>query len=574
MIRAGVAAVGVSGLLVLLTWTMLTDAAHLINDFPSDSWLMQHQAASLRESHVPSLSLTANAAAFYPAFAFYGGTLFVFGGAITLLTGSADAAQIIMYLLALASAYGGWLWLARLAGLRSWPSHAPAILYVTAAYTVTNINVRQDLAEIVATSAIPPLVASALSVLRAERLRAGPAGALAASTIAFGGSHNLTLLWGTTILAIAGLAVAAGVPQARRQVSRHGALRVLAVVAPALAVNGWYLLPDLAYHSDTVIAQRIGEWKELLRGSHPEVGVKSLFALGRSSAIPGVGLVLTLPVLAMGWVAAVALTARAQWHGTWVRILAVLALLTTGVLVMVAHPRWLLALPDPWLMIQFSFRLMTFAVFGICGAVIAALVLVNRGGYRWLTGLLLPILMISVIEAAVQRQEAPRSKSTLIAEIDRYVPFNAGDFAGMELDQRSPGASSRTLILVRADVRRGQMVRDLRASPGDLIYTNLMTPARMLEVEGARIVGRWPGPPAATGWQTRWGLVLQIDGDAVPGKAHIEIRQARSSPIVAGRIISLFGLLGLAMNAVVMVRAARRRRRVSVSAGWHSRVLP
>ena len=59
-------------------------------------------------------------------------------------------------------------------------------------------------------------------------------------------------------------------------------------------------------------------------------------------------------------------------------------------------------------MIQYSYRLGTFVLFGICGAIIAALVLADRGGRRWLTALLLPVLAFSVIGAGIQRHEAPR----------------------------------------------------------------------------------------------------------------------------------------------------------------------
>ena len=105
------------------------------------------------------------------------------GAVISLVVGSAWTAQAIVYLLALGAAYGGWVWLARLAGLRSWQVHAPALVYVTAPYVITNVDVRQDLTESVATAVIPLLLASALSVLRADRLRAGPVAALAMSTL-------------------------------------------------------------------------------------------------------------------------------------------------------------------------------------------------------------------------------------------------------------------------------------------------------------------------------------------------------------------------------------------------------
>ncbi len=551
---------GIAALLVMVNWTSITDPAHFDGDFHADSLFMKHQAAYLRQSPIPSLSMTAEVAAFYPIFAFYGGTLFVLGGLVTLLVGSGNAAETILSLLALAAAYGGWLWLARLAGVRSWPAHAPAILYVTTPYVVTNINVREDFAELVATSMMPLMVASALSILRADRLRAGPASALAVSVMLFGGSHNLTLLWGTTILAVAIAAVAVGVPSARRQLSTQGLLRVGLIAVPAMAVNAWYLLPNLAYHSDTIIANRIDEWKALLDGAHPELGARYLLALGRPSSLEP-GLTITLPVLAMAWVVVVALVSRAYWREAWARILAILAIVTFSVLALMTHPQGIRALPDPWQMIQFSYRLETYALFGICGAMIAGLVLIDRSERRWLTGLLVPILAFSVIGAVIQRHEAPRGQAPLQSPIDRYAPFSVGDFADAKLGRIAPPSGQLPLTIRRANVKRGRVVGSVPAGPGDLLYTTLMTPSKMLHIEGAKVVGRWPGPPAGPRWQTRWALVLQVADDAQPGKARIVIEQARSVPIVAGRIISLLGLLTLtAVGAALLVGAVRRRR--------------
>ena len=561
IVRAGAVVLGIAALLVMLNWTTITDPVHMDADFHTDSWFMEHQAASLRQSLIPSLSMTADAAAFYPIFVFYGGTLFVLGGLVTLLVGSGDAAETILSIFALAAAYGGWLWLARMAGLRSWVAHAPAILYVTAPYVVANINVREDFVELVATSAMPLMVASALSVLCADRLRAGPAAALAVSVVLFGGSHNLTLLWGTTILAIAILAVVVGVPSARRQVSTRGVLRVLLIVVPAISVNAWSLLPNLAYHSDTIIASRIDEWKALLGGPHPELGAKYLYALGRPSKLEP-GLSITLPVLAMAWVVVAALVSRGQWQGAWARMLAVLTVLTAGILTVMTNPQWIRALPDPWQMVQFSYRLETYALFGICGAMIAALVLVERSGRRWLTGLLPAILVFSVIGAAIQRHDALRGGKGHVLNIDKSAPFSVGDFNDAKLRKVPRASDDSPLVFTRADVKRSRIVRDVRAAPGDLLYTSLMTPSKLLHVDGARVVGRWPGAPAGPGWQTRWALVLQVADDAQPGKARIVIEQTHSLPVVAGRIISLLGLVTLAGIGAVMVAGAMRRRRV------------
>jgi hypothetical protein len=559
IVRTGAAALGIAALLVLLTWTMLTDASHLTADFPADAWMMAHQAEALRQGTFPSLTLTSPLAALYPVFAFYGGTLLAFGGMITLVVGSAMAAEVIVYLLALAAAYGGWLWLARMAGLRSWPAHVPAVLYLTAPYVVANINVRQDLAEVVATSMIPPMVAASLSILRADRLHAGPAAALAASTIFFSGSHNLTLLWGTTILGVAVLVVAAGVPQTRSLVTRRGVLRILAIVVPALAVNAWYLLPNLAYHADTVIVHRIDEWKALLRMPHPELGAQHLLGLRHRTGLPGSHVSLALPVLAIAWVAVAAIVSRTSWRTAWERMLAVLVLLTAGVFAVMVNPRWVLSLPEPWTMIQFTFRLETFVLFGVCGAVIAALRLLDHDAHGWLIGLLLPILALSVIGVAVQRHHIPRSTYAPPTDIDKFSTFNIGDYADGTLRKLKKSPRQPMLSITRATLKQGGVNGKIPASPGELIYTNVLTPTRLLHVEGAQIVGRW-SVPWYRDWQDRWGLVLKINQDATPGKAHIVIRQANSLPIVGGKIISVLGLLGLAATAAVMGRAARRRR--------------
>jgi hypothetical protein len=559
-VRAAATTLGVVVLLVLLTWPLITHGSRLRGDAITDAWFIAHQADALRQSYHPSYFIHSATGIFYGAFAFYGGTLLAFAGAISLIVGSAMAAQAIVYILALAAAYGGWFWLARLAGLGFWPAHAPALLFVTAPYVVSNVAGRQDLAESVATAVIPLLLASVISILRADRLRAGPCGALAMSTILVGGSHNLTLLWATTILGLAVPILLAGVPQARQMVTRRGLLRVLAVMVPAMAVNAWYLLPDLAYHSDTIIAQRIDEWRALVRTPSPAIDAKHLFALGRPSTVANWGLNATLPVLAIAWVLIAAVAVRKRWREAWARALMILSLLAVGVTIVMTHPRLISALPDPWQMIQFSYRLETFVLFGICGAVIAALVLLGPNTHRWLTALLLGILALSVLGALKQVHDVPRRPSNLSWTADTLTAFSTGDFADASVRPLPQDAPPRELRFRQSDVHRDWFDTTIRARPGDIVHLNLMAISQMIDVQGARVVGRWMAPPYGSGWQPRWYLALQINDDAIPGRAHVVISEARTLPIVGGRIISLLGLLGLAANAAVIARGHRRRR--------------
>jgi hypothetical protein len=543
----------VTGLLLLLTRTLFTDGARMVADFHNDAWYIQQQAHWLETEHAPSLFTTGDVTAFYPLFAFYGGTLFVVTGVIALLSGSAMFAQAAVYMLALAGAYGGWLWLARMAGLRSWPAHAAAILYVTAPHILTNVYARQDFAESVATAAIPPLLASTISILRADRLRAGPAAALAASAIAFSGSHNLTLLWGTTVLTVAALAVLACVPQARALITRQGVLRLLAVAIPAVAVNAWYLIPDLAYHSDTFINARVEEWIALLRAPNPVMTAGHLLSPGRPGASTGASY--TLPTLAATWAIATVLLARRRRRPGWGRLFLVVAALTVVLVLVMTHARVLLVLPDQWLMLQGSLRLGVFALLGVCGSVLAAQALAARQP-QWLTGLLLVILLFSCGAAVYQVRHAPLDGEEHPTNLAGEAPFGIGDFADANV-KVLPSTSSAPLASFKFDdVHDGRFDVVLPAGPGDVIRTTLMAPAEMLHIEGAHVAGRWAATSLRPDWQPRWYLALRIDDDAAPGQARITVSEGRSLPIVAGKAISLLGLLGLV--AVAITIAIRR----------------
>ena len=99
-----------------------------------------------------------------------------------------------------------------------------------------------------------------------------------------------------------------------------------------------------------------------------------------------------------------------------------------------------------------------------------------------------------------------------------------------------------------------------------MIYTNLMTPPQLIDVQGASVAGRWELAAPRDDWQPRWHIALRIDPDATPGQASVTISEARTFPIITGRIISILGLLGLTANAVVIGRGAWRRRRARLAA--------
>ena len=539
------------GVLAIVGHTLVTDAGQLTGDFRTDAMYIAQQAHGLQQNHLPSLFLTYDLAAFYPIFTFYGGTFFTFTGLIALLLGSAMTAEVVVILMGLAAAYGGWYWLARLAGVRPWPAHAPAIVYVTAPYLVTNVYVRHDLPEQVATSFIPLLVASAISVAKAKSWPAWPTVAFAASVVVFGGTHNLTLLWGTTILVIVGLLVATVVPAARALVTRAGLLRLAIVAVPALLLNAWFLLPDLVYGSHTVIAHRLPEWKAALHESHPELGLARLAAPHRFDLSSGGGY--ALPALALTWTAVAAIVAGGRRRGSWGRLLA-LAWIVTGVLaVVIAHPTSLLVLPDPWLLLQGSARLCTYATFGVACAVIAALRMTDRVR-GWFVLLLPACLLAGGVLAVVQMQHMPRLAG-FADPIEKTLSVSIGDYGdGRSRSLGDEIASAPYVGFARSDVRGNVADIAMPYRDGAIVRTNLLVPAELLRIRGAHVIGRWPAEGLLPGSPVRWYLAIQIADQGVDGQAHVVISATRAWPLVVGKILSLLGVLGLVAVAVTLGR--------------------
>jgi hypothetical protein len=83
-------------------------------DWPTHLWLVQMQARNISALGHPSLFVQSSIGAFEPWYAFYGGTLYSIVGAASVLSGGHTlAAYIFSFALAMAMAYGGFVWIAR-----------------------------------------------------------------------------------------------------------------------------------------------------------------------------------------------------------------------------------------------------------------------------------------------------------------------------------------------------------------------------------------------------------------------------------------------------------------------------
>jgi hypothetical protein len=230
---------------------MLFTSSGFALDFTNHIWLSWLAGRGLAEAGHPVYFInTTTAGVFEPWFAFYGGTLYtVAGGLSELIGGHPIVAYLAIAMLGIAGSYAGMLWLGRQLGLSRWMSHVPALVVVTSAYYVSNLYGRGAWTEFMACAAIPPMLASALKLTRAARWRPWPVLVFVVSTIVFTGSHNITLLWGTTVIALALAILWLALDRPRELPFRRLAM-VAGLGLASLLVSAWFLVPDISYAKD------------------------------------------------------------------------------------------------------------------------------------------------------------------------------------------------------------------------------------------------------------------------------------------------------------------------------------
>ena len=553
-----------------VSWPLVFSDATFNNDWLNHLWYMWHESIALREQRLPSLFLDYSRGVFYPLYAFYGGTLYALVGTLSLLLGNAPLkTYVLTYLLGFAAAYGGWYWNCRVFGVRGWLAHIPGVVFVTSASYLTTIYALGDWPEFMAVSMMPLMIAAGLSVLRAPRLRLGPASALAASSVVFFGSHLLTVIWGSTILAIPAASLLVCVPSARQTLTTAGVLRVAALVIPALLLSAWFLLPTVAYETHTLIAHAYPHFRQQLRQNMFTVAVRNLLTLSRAPAAGSI-VPLALPVLAIAWVlASIAIFALTRKGGPWMWTLLLIACATSVTLVVMTHAGLILALPRIYATLQFSFRLESFVLLGVSGAILAALVIARDGGprmRRW-TWLLAPIALVSVIGALEQTGAHPQGKSRSAALADFSTPLYEQLGQLDYIDAQLPVEGKR---LPRVTFPLATVLRDGRASvlvrvpPGRLVASNIRGGPELVQVTGARIVGLGadvddvleltPGTSPAHG-------ASATAASAPDAAVRVSIAPADHLPMLAGRAISLLALIVLAGElGSIAVRELRLRR--------------
>jgi hypothetical protein len=372
--RSAVIDLAIATLAVLLIASpLLLTSDGFSPDFTNSIWLVAYQQHLIAAHLHPTLFLqTQQLGVFYPLFAFYGGTLFALTGTLAaVLGGSTILAFELVTLAAIAAAYGGLFWLARQLGVKGVLAHAPAIVFVTSAYYVSNLYGRGDWAESIATSLLPLVLAASLRLVRG-RFSIGPAACLVAASFVLSGSHNITLLWGST-LAVVALAVYWLASGRSRELPWRRMLAVVGLIALGIGLNGWFLIPDVSYARDTIISGEHTPWSSLL--STFGVIFDPLRTVPSASWLPA--LYVQAPVLALVWGL---FAAPLSWRYRGLRAgVATALILLAGLFVLIMSSSAWASLPAVFQRAQFTYRLQTYVTLACAGLVlVGALALTRR----------------------------------------------------------------------------------------------------------------------------------------------------------------------------------------------------
>jgi hypothetical protein len=319
-------------------------------------------------------------------------------------------------------------------------------------------------------------------------------------------------------------------------------------------------------------------WSASLKRFTKPVTAPRLFTFSRVVPAPESGWVFALPLATIAWVfAGAAVLRHAGARGPWMRALALLMLLGTLIVVAMTHPALVLALPRPYTILQFTYRLESYAVLGLSGAVLAALALAERTSslavkiWAWA---LLGVAAISALGAIQQLSAVPDSgnRRTILSSYLRAQPpgFSAPlpleDYNNIELPALTEDVPQAPHIFFPPTaVHDDRLVEVVHRTPGEVVISNLDSGPELVSVTGARIVGRTTVGNDILQIEPPQGRAATRDASGVPAET-IALNPAESAPVVLGRWISAAAAALLALQFAVLAVARLRRARSSLHA--------
>ena len=529
----------------LLTPILFTDRS-FATDWGNHMWLIWVQGLSLAELGEPSYYLQSNLGAFYPYFAFYGGTAYALLGVVSQIA-NPEAAVLVAYAGALSAAYLSWTWLAMQAGVRGWRVQLPGCIAVTAPYAVSNLYGRGDIPETIATAMIPLAAASALAIVREARVRLPAAVTFVLAIVFLTGTHTLTLVWGATFLLLVAAIFVACNWQAVRSTARRG-LTVAGLALLGLGLNAWIVVPLVLFHD------------RLLEGDPDPIGYTAytepehLFSPLRNSGdiysfVTG-DVNTQLPVLALVWVLACGALCWRYLPRQAKRLGLGLLGLFGAFLLLIMVPSLIEALPRALQFIQFPYRLLTYADLCLVGLVTIALAGLQRAGSaaRVPVALLAVVAALSFGQAMVQNFEVRSwlgSRTEALASSTQtppswYAPLHFADASAPVVE---PTLSDPLVVPVEGP-EHDRYTATYPPGPGGTVASNVLTGTYFVDVSGARPVGRTP----------EGGMVMRLP--ASPRPRQVTVSASWGTGVRLGRWLTLLSFA--AALAAFVAYVARR----------------
>jgi hypothetical protein len=543
-----------AGAILCLLAPILSTERTFATDWGNHYWLIYAQGLDIRALHEPSIYLQSTLGAFYPYYAFYGGTFYAVAGLIADVFNT-DFAVLFSYAGAIAAGYLGWTWLARQAGVSGWRSQLPGLIAVTAPLAASNLYGRGGIPELVGTSMLPLIAAAGISLVREPRLRLRDAAAFVVGLVFLTGSHVLSMVWGICFLALLGLVlIACYRPFVKERAARL--LRLLWLGALAAAVNAWMLGPLILFHSRTI------ESEPDPLGQTAFTDPENLFRILRDAPDPywyvHGDVNAALPVLALLW----ALVAGALfWRliGPRSRALALgLTAVLAALLALILEPSLLFDLPEVLQYIQFPYRLLTYADFCVVGMVTLVLAALERRNSSPAAGAAVAALAAIALFNLVISVQQNREVRSWLSDRDEALASSLQPpptwYAILQFaDGTSPVIQPTLRQPLRVPVEEG--IRDsyrveYPPGPAGTAQTNIATGDYLVDVSGADPVGR----------SDKGLMVVRLP--ASPDRPRVVEVSAEDDPAVSvSRWISLLALVGCAVAAIATLVRRRGRSR-------------
>jgi hypothetical protein len=556
----------VAGLL-FLSPMLLTDSS-FGPDWSNHLWLIQTQADAIKEFGHPSRFIGAmGLGAMYPHYAFYGSTWYSAVALLAVLTGGATtAAYIASYAAAFAGAYFGWWWLAREFAVRGLAAHAPALIFSFAAFRLTDAYAGGAYSEFIGPSALPLVAAAGVHLLRAPQLRALPALAFVIGIVWMTGAHNITLFWGSVILALLVIVGIVALARHGRELAPRRIGAILGLAALGVAVNAWFLLPDLTYARN--VAASLSGYDQLKGAAKPLNTLPNIFdPIYHDPVHYGItGLYVQVPVLALIWSVVAVLTwggvaAARPWRRAFLGLVAILSLL---ILLIVGDDTGVWSVvPEPLRFVQFPHRLHAYTVLIAAALVLVGLAGLARAQHR---GNALPIALaaVCVLLTGVGTWQIWSTTSTLPNRAAVFAGpvtqppgswYDKGSYRDITQPVVATAPNRRVDFPITPDAWAGFDIGIDVPSGSRPFATNLAAGPYLVDVDGLRWVGRT---------SDGYAVMAREPGTVVSGPVHVTVRPADHLPAVAGTWISVGAILGIVgwLSALAMRRRREAPRRV------------